>query len=123
MATIQNLIGNNLRFFRKARGFTQEHLAQRVQVSPSYIGYLERGEKTPSLDLLHRLAQALGIESAQLLQGTEAVDNPDLHRLMLLLADKEPRDIQFLHDVAMAYFKAIEDLKAMRDESQTPPQS
>ena len=44
---------------RRARGFTQEMLAQRVGTRQSGIARLERGSRLPSLSLLQRVADAL----------------------------------------------------------------
>jgi len=110
MASIQTLVGKNIRFFRKSKGLTQEYLAEQANVSASYIGYLERGQKSPSLELLDRMAQALDVNSAQLLQSAEDHDNPELHKLITLLSNKEPCHLKFLNEVATAYFKSLENI-------------
>jgi len=53
--------------WRIKRGLTQEQLAQKVGVTQSYIGQLERGEKEPSLAVLRRLSTALAVPVAKLL--------------------------------------------------------
>ena len=56
-----------LREVRASRGMTQADLAHRARVSEAYIGRLERVEATPGIDLVDRLAGALGTTSADLL--------------------------------------------------------
>jgi transcriptional regulator with XRE-family HTH domain len=46
---------------RRARGWSQDLLAERVDVSKNHIGYIERGERVPSLDVGVRIARALGL--------------------------------------------------------------
>jgi transcriptional regulator with XRE-family HTH domain len=46
---------------RKRRNWSQEVLAERVDVSKNHIGYIERGERIPSLDVAVRIAKALGL--------------------------------------------------------------
>lgn len=60
---IERLIGERLRDFRLRRGFTQRALARHVAggVDLSYVGRIERGEQLPSLKVLHRLSEALGV--------------------------------------------------------------
>lgn len=43
-------IGLNLRKYRKIKKLTQEELATKTNLTPNYIGMIERGEKIPSLE-------------------------------------------------------------------------
>jgi transcriptional regulator with XRE-family HTH domain len=61
------LFGRRLRELRKARGLTQEALAESADLSGNYISDLELGLKVPSLTILVRLSQALGIAAPELL--------------------------------------------------------
>lgn len=45
-------IGKNIRKYRKQAGMTQDELAEKAGLSTNYIGSMERGEKTPSLESL-----------------------------------------------------------------------
>ncbi len=61
--------GNRLRQLRDAKNLTQEELARRAELHRVYITQLETGaQKNPSLDTLHRLAKALGVSVAELLE-------------------------------------------------------
>ncbi len=46
---------------RQIRGYTQAKLAELADLSDNYIGYLERGVQSPSIDTLERLSKALGV--------------------------------------------------------------
>lgn len=48
---------------RKAKGLTQEQLAELISVSSGYIGQVERGELTPSISILAMLIDILGIDA------------------------------------------------------------
>jgi ribosome-binding protein aMBF1 (putative translation factor) len=54
-------LGEVIRAARIARGWSQEELARRVGVRQGHISYIERGVKTPSVNLLVRLFSELGI--------------------------------------------------------------
>ncbi len=57
-----------IKALRQAKGLSQQTLAARVGVTAAYITMLERGKKTnPSLDLLKKLAKALGVPVTELL--------------------------------------------------------
>ena len=61
------LFGRRLRELRKARGLTQEALAEAADLSGNYISDLELGLKVPSLTILVRLSEALDIGTPELL--------------------------------------------------------
>lgn len=56
-------IGLKIAYYRKFRGLTQEQLAERVGLTPAFIGHVEAPniEKAVSLDTLFDIAQALNI--------------------------------------------------------------
>ena len=68
MATTDELkhFGSNLKSLRTARSWTQDHLGELADLNPKYLGEMERGERNPSLDVLWRLARALGVDAAEL---------------------------------------------------------
>ncbi len=58
-----------LRERREHANMTQEELAKRAKVTRSYIAVLEAGhKKNPSLDIMKRLARALGVPVGELLE-------------------------------------------------------
>jgi transcriptional regulator with XRE-family HTH domain len=58
-----------LKTLRESRDLTQVELAKRADVTQAYIAKLEAGEKkNPSLDVLKRLARALGVPVTELLE-------------------------------------------------------
>ena len=62
------MLGEAIRTARKAVGFSQEKLAEKADLHPNYIGEVERGEKTISVDALVRVAKALKVRLAALVQ-------------------------------------------------------
>jgi transcriptional regulator with XRE-family HTH domain len=58
------LFGALIRTARTERGFTQETLAERTDLSVSYIGFIERGENVPTLTIVLNLAEALNVDAA-----------------------------------------------------------
>ena len=62
MASLQQHIGLRIKELRQLKGYTQAELAELVDLSANYVGYLERGERTVSLQVLERLAHTLGVE-------------------------------------------------------------
>ena len=60
-------IGKYIREYRVAKGMTQETLAEYADISPSYVSMIERAEKTPALETLIEIANALEVSTDMLL--------------------------------------------------------
>lgn len=58
---IRQIVGDNIRGYRNAKGWSQEKLGVRAKLHYNYIGTVERGEKTISVDSLAMIAKALNI--------------------------------------------------------------
>lgn len=63
--------GARLRELRTSRGLTQAQLAERAEVTLSYITRLEAGSYAPGIDLVQKLAAALGTSAADLLPAAD----------------------------------------------------
>lgn len=74
-------VGDNIRRFRKEKGWTQAELAELLHVSQQMIGQFENSKKPPKLDTVEKIASALGVTAFDLM-GIEYFDlkNPDAGR-------------------------------------------
>lgn len=66
-----NRIGNQLKAYRKAKNMTTQGLADKVNISQSYISRFENGRAIPDIDLLERILIALGTDLATFFSGDE----------------------------------------------------
>lgn len=62
------LFGLRLVEVRKAKGWSQEHLALESGIARSYLGGVERGQRNIALVNIFKLAEALGVSPATLLE-------------------------------------------------------
>jgi transcriptional regulator with XRE-family HTH domain len=77
-----------LREVRQARGMTQEDLASKASVTTSYLSRLEGGRVAPGIDMVERIAGALGTTVAELLpEGTVTDPLPILREQAKRLID------------------------------------
>jgi transcriptional regulator with XRE-family HTH domain len=67
MRDLSDIVATRVRQVRNARGWTQEDLSDKVGLSVRYIGQIERNRASPSVRVLGRLSQALGVDPAELL--------------------------------------------------------
>jgi len=64
-------LGLRIKTMRKARGFTQQKLAEMVGVSRTYIQTLESNRRLPSMKLLQNLARALDVSLSDLVSDNQ----------------------------------------------------
>lgn len=60
-------IGKRIRKYREAARIKQEELAEKADISCNYLSAIERGVKTPKLDTLIRIINALGVSADEIL--------------------------------------------------------
>ena len=112
---IAKALGKRIRQLRQSRPgkLTQEDLAERADISVSFLSMIERGERAPHIETLIRVATALDVSISELFmfaQGNEdpKVLDPMLKPLAEFVRSRSltRRDIEKLLGVAKAMFKA-----------------
>src|SRR5919197_792121 len=76
----RKLLGQRVKHLRRLKGYTQEQLAERIEINPKYLSSIERGAENPTLDLLRRLAKGLQVDLYELFQFQEGVPPGQLRR-------------------------------------------
>jgi transcriptional regulator with XRE-family HTH domain len=64
---LRQIVARNLRVLRKQKGLSQEELAFQAGINRNYVGQIERYEKSPTVDVLEKLAAVLDIGPEKLL--------------------------------------------------------
>ncbi len=67
MSAITRAFGKRMRQLRRERGLAQDRLAAQAGLSASYVGFIERGERNPTLETIYKLARVLGVAPKELL--------------------------------------------------------
>lgn len=60
-------LGSKIQRTRKSQGYSQEKLAELVGVSRTHMGHIEQGRKSPSLELLEKIANILKVKVSGLI--------------------------------------------------------
>ena len=103
------MLQENLRTLRRARGLSQEDLAQRLHITRQTLSKWENGLSVPDAQLLLRLAEILEVSVAQLLEGSSEPGQEEgeqisvaeqLERLNALLAERNRRSRRIWRIVA-----------------------
>ncbi len=87
----EKMIGNRIRQMRRARGLTQEQLAETLGISDRYIRDLEKGRRMGSVDLLTDFADFFGVSLDYLVLGKNCATDS--------LKDKIREMVDFLSSV------------------------
>jgi transcriptional regulator with XRE-family HTH domain len=61
-------LGKTIRILREAKGYSISEMARRSGVSTPFVSLVEKGDREPSLKVLRRMAQTLGLPSEALLE-------------------------------------------------------
>jgi transcriptional regulator with XRE-family HTH domain len=106
---VRKFLGERLRALRKERGLSQERLGQRSRLSGKFIGEVERGEKSISVDSLYHVSVALDIPLRELTdvhsERQKALPGPEAQKVFALLAARRrPADIRRAYSVLRALF-------------------
>lgn len=107
MAKNQNsyiVAGSALKRLRKEKGFTLEELAERAEISTSYLSHIERGTRQAPLSTLENLAQVLGINFYDLFAPSSVVTTQEkpstydakIKGILKQLSEKEKKSLHGL---------------------------
>lgn len=69
--SLRERVAKNLRRLRQENSVSQEELAHRAQVNRNYVGMIEREEYSVSVDLLEKLAAALGVDPLEFFRADD----------------------------------------------------
>lgn len=65
---IRQQVGRNLKRIRKEKGWSQEELAFESGLHRTYISGIERGARNPTVLILAKISETLGVAASDLLQ-------------------------------------------------------
>ncbi|WP_426730190.1 helix-turn-helix domain-containing protein [Myxococcus faecalis] len=105
-------VGKYLQKQRTERGLTQEALAERADISVSYLSMLERGERAPHLQTLVALAEALAVPLVALLSPEDAPQEGDVSaglRSFIAFRGLSAAQVGQLESVARVLFPARDE--------------
>jgi len=69
-------VGENIRAARKSKNLTIDNLSELIGISPSFLGTLERGESSLSVETLINVCEVLGVSSDSIILGRNVTPSP-----------------------------------------------
>jgi transcriptional regulator with XRE-family HTH domain len=91
--------GQKLRTLRKTKKLSQEKLAEKANLHPTYIGVIERGEQSATLDTVEKLAGALHVKEKDLFYFTSQNEDLLKEEILSRLAGQSTKKLQKILDI------------------------
>ena len=85
-------LGERIREERRKLGLTQAQLAEAVDISDTYMGAIERGERSLTLDTLVRLVNRLGVTVDYLLTDSVTDSDANIMEQFKQIIDNQPME-------------------------------
>ncbi len=105
-------VGARIRYFRTEKKISQEKLSEMSDLHPSYIGQLERGEKTPSVETIYKITQGLNLSLSDFFHDFEVVTGNDTetyamksYKLIEYLSANDQRHIYNILNEIMSMYR------------------
>lgn len=111
MENTKALLGARIREIRKARGLTQEQLAEMIDVEQKHVSRIESGKNYPTIDRLEKVAAALKVPLMGFFDFMHLQDDDESAvnlEKMLLELDRDSRKIAYR--LIRATIKALKDI-------------
>lgn len=103
MLTNFKIIGLRIKEFRLERQLTQADLAEKIDMSATYMSHIETAKRKASLESLLRISNALDITIDRLLSGNQTNDLNEYHEdMIMLLDDCTSREKRIIFDISKA---------------------
>jgi len=119
MVHLQAVFCENLKAARKEAGLTQDALAEKVGIAPKYLGVIERGIKFPSIQMLERISDALGLAPYRLFIEPSQV--PGMSKVEIvsaynrLLSERLVREIKTTSEIFLTADQGKEETAETKD--------
>ncbi|ERI65827.1 DNA-binding helix-turn-helix protein [Clostridium sp. KLE 1755] len=109
MDNISKLVGARIRGFRKEKHLSQEELAEKCNLHPTYIGQLERGEKNPTIESVMKISDGLQVPLDQLFANVTAANFPAMDyipdKIMFLVMELTPKEQKIIYELILLALK------------------
>lgn len=69
------MIGEAMRLIRIVEGVKAKVMADKLDISPSYLSLIENGKKQPSIDIVARFAFVVGVRPSQIMYFSEELND------------------------------------------------
>jgi transcriptional regulator with XRE-family HTH domain len=118
LSNFLKLVGEQIRFIRKAKGLTQEVLAEKSGLSFSYVSDVERGERNISLESLEKIIVALEVSPNEIFKFKDVDVGKGfedkrivIEVLKSLLMERNIDEVKFVLKVARDFVDTVDKMR------------
>ena len=80
--TQKELFGERIKSLRTGKGWTQEFLAENMDITQNYLSSIERGKENPTFDMIVKLSDGLKVEMWELFDFEHEVRPKELREML-----------------------------------------
>ena len=98
------IFGENIKFYRKQKGLSQQQFSEQCKIVPNYVSEIENGKKFPSPELIEKIASVLTVSPYVLFMDSKDVSDINLTSII----KKQNTDFsdalqKSVHDLLLSY--------------------
>jgi len=79
---MKKLFGKRLKSLQENKEWTQEYLAEKIDISSKYLSSIERGKENPTFDMLIKISTALNVDMWELFDFGHEVNPDELRKIL-----------------------------------------
>ena len=102
-------LGQNIKLARKDKGITSEQLSELCNINATYLRQIEKGIKTPSLQVFVTICQNLHVSPHFLLSGDFPSDDNSVDMLQSLIDNASPKQLDLIYCMINSAIKCINE--------------
>ena len=96
MNEISSVIGRRIKNLRLSKKMSQEKLAELSGLHSTYIGQIERGEKSPTIDSVYKISKGLSVSLVEIFKNISIDSQNDeyankIYDIMVSLSDEKQK--------------------------------
>jgi transcriptional regulator with XRE-family HTH domain len=104
------MMGKRIREYRSKTSKTQEKFAESIGLSAEYISQLETGVRSPSLETIVKIANALNVPVDYLVSDSLIIDeNEKINEILVLLKGRTSEELSFAADIIRTMFSHVKN--------------
>lgn len=104
------ILGARIREERTKRGLTIEELSELIDVSPSFLGLVERADRGLGFDKVYRLAKSLGVSiDSFVTSGDSGRELNRIDKLSALVSNLSDKDFEFVVEMVKLLKKRLKE--------------
>ncbi len=102
MISFQQKFGARIKELRKAKGYTQEQLAEKLNIGVRSLGKIETGNSFPSMTTLEKIIETFQIPTVELFNCEHLQPVQDLKKLTFEMINSNPDKIKDIYKIVKA---------------------